>query len=591
MKPSVVVKRIRQKAFLTVLFLIHISASAQIVYVDASNTGASPDGSQQNPFKTIQAGLNLAQNLDTVKVAQGTYNENIEFPDNKGIILWGGYQTANFGNRDSQEFVTIINGNNSLPVINIEFSAGSGNNRHFEIDGFTIQGGQRGIHTEDWGNGGFGFIKIANNIIQNNGGLTGSNDYGGGINARFAAEISNNIIRNNSCGKGGGLFLGQHSTDYLFIIENNHIENNEIYSDHGAGAYIAGRKGLIKNNSFIGNAILEGWGWGGGLIIDGGIFDGYSNSIFIELRGNIYAGNFAPSGGAGVFIDEGANVRMFNELIYKNICTGSFRNGALYVDGLRANGNAKTIIENCTIAENIGAEYSYGHAIFVEGGSEVIVKNSIFWDNSSDDNDNDFYVSEDSSLSIDFSIYKSGNMGDGNFTITNSFKADPLFADAENNNFHLKSKSGRWDPHYQAWMYDEVYSPGIDSGHPDSPFDKEPAPNGGRINLGCYGNTEYASKSYANSIGVINSSIAEFSIFPNPAIFNTTIEIITKSDGVLKLEILDSKGRVIEVLHNQNKPAGKYSFVIDSSHIYPGIYFCKLEINQYSYVAKLMIIR
>jgi hypothetical protein len=45
-------------------------------------------------------------------------------------------------------------------------------------------------------------------------------------------------------------------------------------------------------------------------------------------------------------------------------------------------------------------------------------------------------------------------------------------------------------------VLDDVTSPGIDAGHPHSPIGLEPFPNGGRINMGAYGGSVEASKSY-----------------------------------------------------------------------------------------------
>ena len=73
--------------------------------------------------------------------------------------------------------------------------------------------------------------------------------------------------------------------------------------------------------------------------------------------------------------------------------------------------------------------------------------------------------------------------------------ADPLFADPKGGDFHLKSRAGRWDPKLRRWVKDEVTSPCIDAGDPRDDFSNEPEPNGGRINMGAYGNTKEASKS------------------------------------------------------------------------------------------------
>jgi len=62
--------------------------------------------------------------------------------------------------------------------------------------------------------------------------------------------------------------------------------------------------------------------------------------------------------------------------------------------------------------------------------------------------------------------------------------------------YHLKSQAGRWDPASQNWVKDDVTSPCIDAGDPNSPVGEELEPNGGRINMGAYGGTAEASMSY-----------------------------------------------------------------------------------------------
>jgi hypothetical protein len=62
--------------------------------------------------------------------------------------------------------------------------------------------------------------------------------------------------------------------------------------------------------------------------------------------------------------------------------------------------------------------------------------------------------------------------------------------------YHLKSQAGRWYPVSESWVQDNVTSPCIDAGDPNSPIDLEPIPNGNIINMGAYGGTAEASKSY-----------------------------------------------------------------------------------------------
>jgi hypothetical protein len=72
---------------------------------------------------------------------------------------------------------------------------------------------------------------------------------------------------------------------------------------------------------------------------------------------------------------------------------------------------------------------------------------------------------------------------------------------------HLKSQAGRWDG--EKWGEDDVTSPCIDAGDPSFAYSKEPAPNGKRINLGGYGNTEHASKSTGMARGTIAGKVTD----------------------------------------------------------------------------------
>ncbi|MBN2131211.1 MAG: right-handed parallel beta-helix repeat-containing protein [Sedimentisphaerales bacterium] len=78
---------------------------------------------------------------------------------------------------------------------------------------------------------------------------------------------------------------------------------------------------------------------------------------------------------------------------------------------------------------------------------------------------------------------------------------DDFFVEGD---YHLKSQAGRWDPNSAGWVIDEVTSPCIDAGDPNSPVGDEPQPNGGRINMGAYGGTAEASKSYFDETAEID---------------------------------------------------------------------------------------
>jgi hypothetical protein len=75
--------------------------------------------------------------------------------------------------------------------------------------------------------------------------------------------------------------------------------------------------------------------------------------------------------------------------------------------------------------------------------------------------------------------------------------ADAVWVDGD---YHLESQAGRWHPSggSGSWLPDDRTSPCIDAGDPNSPVEDEPEPNGGRVNMGAYGGTAEASKSYRN---------------------------------------------------------------------------------------------
>jgi len=80
--------------------------------------------------------------------------------------------------------------------------------------------------------------------------------------------------------------------------------------------------------------------------------------------------------------------------------------------------------------------------------------------------------------------------GEGNFD------EDPLFADADSGDVHLRSTAGRWDPGDEQWVTDAAMSPCIDAGDPaDADWIGEYWPHGRRLNVGAFGGTTQASLS------------------------------------------------------------------------------------------------
>ncbi len=77
-----------------------------------------------------------------------------------------------------------------------------------------------------------------------------------------------------------------------------------------------------------------------------------------------------------------------------------------------------------------------------------------------------------------------------------SMTIDPAFANETSGDFHPQSTQGRFTG--TAWTNDSTLSPLVDAGAPAWPSTNEPAPNGGIINIGAYGNTVQASMTQTN---------------------------------------------------------------------------------------------
>jgi len=134
--------------------------------------------------------------------------------------------------------------------------------------------------------------------------------------------------------------------------------------------------------------------------------------------------------------------------------------------------SASPILANLTITGN-----TYG--VVGWGGADPDIVNCILWDNENGDL---------SHCEARYSCF-------ANATGIGNFSDDPRFADADRGDYHLQSRNGRYLSSTETWVNDMISSPCIDAGDPSMGPGREQKPNGGRINIGAYGGTPFASKS------------------------------------------------------------------------------------------------
>ena len=139
-------------------------------------------------------------------------------------------------------------------------------------------------------------------------------------------------------------------------------------------------------------------------------------------------------------------------------------------------------VNNCTFENNFAS--SSGGAVICDFATLLNIENSILWN----DVPQEISIYGTSVVIVNYSDVQGGYTGTGNID------TDPFFIDPEEGDYHLQSIYGSY--HGGAWLPDLNHSPCIDAGDPASPYSLEPIPNGERVNMGAYGNTEEASLSF-----------------------------------------------------------------------------------------------
>lgn len=301
------------------------------IHIATNGNDLSGNGSEEFPFATIQHGIDVSSNGDTLLVAPGTYYEHINFIG-KNILVSSYFIKSNDPSIIEQ---TVISGSGNGDIVTFSNYESS----EARLTGLTIKNGSRGVVTYN------SSPVLSHLIISNN----HSNQNGGGVWAyNSGVKICYNKIVNNSAQtaySGGGIFL--QASD-MAIIHNNEIANNSTSgSGSGGGIYMTGCSPTIDNNQILNN-LSPGNGAGGGIYCNG------SNSI---IHHNLIAGNESPYG-AGILCNSGSFPTLLNNTINNNLGD----NGG----GMRCRNNSSPLLINNIIwgntATSSGAQISLGDA-------------------------------------------------------------------------------------------------------------------------------------------------------------------------------------------------------------------------------------
>lgn len=358
---------------------------------------------------TIQAGIDAAQEADTVLVADGVYTGN----GNRDIDFHG--RDLVLKSKNGPE-VTIIDcqGSQSSPHYGVCFTGGY--STAAVIEGFTIRnaygrsnGGaivcvsnsnptiSNNIIVDNYAaNMGAGVYcwysgpMIRGNIISHNS-VTGTSGFrnGGGIACWHSqATITDNVISHNSARLGGGVYCSEGSNP---VISHNVISHNtgEV---NGGGIHCGDNSSPTITDNEISYNFSD---CGGGINCVVGCSP--------EIRGNVIGGNTARFPGGGILCAFDCQPSIVNTTIVGNSPSG------LYLL------HSFSYIENTIVAFN-----QDGPGLWCDGQQQPRLSSCNVFGNDGGD-----WV---------------GGITD-QLVINGNFSADPLFCDADNSNFHLWAAS------------------------------------------------------------------------------------------------------------------------------------------------------
>jgi len=502
----------------------------RIIYVDDDAAGAGDGTSWADACVYLQDALAEAADCSEpveIRVAQGVYkpdrdsahpggtgDRKASFHLLEGVALKGGFAglaDADPDARDVALYETVLSGDlagDDAPVLDpcdlLTEPTRADNSRGIVtagpcsrvavLDGFTIRSGNITAPRSSSGAGLFvsGGEAPSCPSVRN---CTFIDHHGPSVLVHngYPEIVDCSFVHNAARGTGGAMYTWNKSVsrDCEFVVRGCTFAGN--YAREWGGAVCIGLRDpsvIIEDSIFVGNHSASG----GALYVGG-----YGSASFVNCH---FVHNMAQNG--TLYVAGGAAVNMASCLFAHNVAEEA--GGAVYLRQADLNIGACTFVANeAPRGRSIATVLSWLYPDLASPPSATIA-NAIFWNGG-----DEIHTAERAEVNVTFSNVQGGRPGIGNID------ADPLFAESGywdsndtpddssddvwiDGDYHLKSQAGRWDPNSETWELDDVTSPCIDTGDPNAPLGDEPFPNGGLINMGAYGGTTEASKTYSGDV-------------------------------------------------------------------------------------------
>ncbi|MBL7074739.1 T9SS type A sorting domain-containing protein [candidate division KSB1 bacterium] len=517
--------------------------SGPIWYVSITGSDETGDGSESNPFATIQYAINSATNRDTVLVSPGTYIENINF-NGKNIIVGSLTLTTGDTSYISQ---TVIDGDSSGTVVMFE----NGEDSTAVLSGFMITNGSA--------SSGGGIYCYESNPSMVNVTITGNMAYnGGGINCTNSSIIQVNVIisENTASGWGGGIFLDNSSPTLVNVTVSENMASN------GGGIHCQNHScPSLENVTVSGNTTV---GCGGGISCGH-----YSNPNLADVT---VSGNTATSNGGGIHCHDNSNPSLENVTVSGNTAT-------VGGGGIDCNISSPSLV-NVTITGNTA---DWGGGIACQDNSSPSLVNTILWNGYPQE----IYFADcgdPNSVTIAYSDVQGGqdsivtNDNGTVYWLDGNIDADPLFVDPENGDFHLQEGSPCIDAGTAFFVWEGDILVNLS---PDEYVGSAP-------DIGAY---EYGMVSIDENIVLVPTQFSLSPNYPNPFNPITTIKYGLPKESEVTLKIFNILGREVATLVAQHQPAGYHQINWDATDYSSGIYFCQIQAGEFVKVRKMILLK
>jgi len=389
-----------------------------------------------SPCRTIQRAVSVAGVGDTIRVAQGTYYENI-LMSNPFVVLTiqGGWNT-NFSLRSFDPSQTVINGSDSGNVLRVMSFAVPHTSINVTLEGLSITNGNPGVT-------GGGVYVTASGLCT------------------AIVTLTNTHIHGNHGNDGGGVYVYSAYGFATVTVEDSRISDNTLagggfvdFAGVSADSGTGGTTTLILKNNIIMDNELDG--------VRASAMDGGKTTVTMEKNtisghtGGASAGLYATSS----YDDSKTEVTLRENIIRDNrigiwtwssaaIVKMSLTNNMITdgVDGVEAEagnyGETDLFLYNNTITNN--SDDGFEALSHYYGDTYISISNDIIWGNG----DDDIYMNETDgnpipgAVRVDVSFSDIGNVvvSSGEYNEHSVLNENPLFLNPANANYHLTSDS------------------------------------------------------------------------------------------------------------------------------------------------------